>query len=232
MSAWKRDGTTWISPETGARWIPTIGLEVHAQLSTKTKLFCGCRVSFGAAPNSNTCPVCTGQPGALPVLNENALLLAVRAAVAFGAVVARQTHFDRKNYFYCDLPKNYQTSQYDHPFCAGGGVELSNGNLIRLNRIHMEEDAGKTDQQCFDACFRVLPLNEDDPSVRYSRNEIHTVLVANADYKKQPRDVAIFMKVLARKHTHLTTVNSHGTKKWICLERKNTARGGAGPSGS
>ena len=144
MSAWKRDGTTWISPETGARWIPTIGLEVHAQLSTKTKLFCGCRVSFGAAPNSNTCPVCTGQPGALPVLNENALLLAVRAAVAFGAVVARQTHFDRKNYFYCDLPKNYQTSQYDHPFCAGGGVELSNGNFIRLNRIHMEEDAGKT----------------------------------------------------------------------------------------
>ena len=144
MSAWKRDGTAWISPETGARWLPTIGLEVHAQLSTKTKLFCGCLVSFGAAPNSNTCPVCTGQPGALPVLNESALLLAVRAAVAFGAVVARETHFDRKNYFYCDLPKNYQTSQYDHPFCAGGGVELSNGNFIRLNRIHMEEDAGKT----------------------------------------------------------------------------------------
>jgi len=144
VSAWKRDGTAWISPETGAHWIPTIGLEVHAQLSTKTKLFCGCLVSFGAAPNSNTCAVCTGQPGALPVLNESALLLAVRAAVAFGATVARETHFDRKNYFYCDLPKNYQTSQYDHPFCAGGGVELSNGSFIRLNRIHMEEDAGKT----------------------------------------------------------------------------------------
>jgi aspartyl-tRNA(Asn)/glutamyl-tRNA(Gln) amidotransferase subunit B len=117
---------------------------VHAQLSTRTKLFCGCRVSFGAAPNSNTCPVCTGQPGALPVLNESALKLAVRAAIAFEAEVASETHFDRKNYFYCDLPKNYQTSQYDHPFCAGGGVELSSGSFIRLNRIHMEEDAGKT----------------------------------------------------------------------------------------
>ena len=124
--------------------MPTIGLEVHAQLSTETKLFCGCRVGFGAAPNSNTCPVCTGQPGALPALNESALLLAVRAGIAFGAVIAKETHFDRKHYFYCDLPKNYQTSQYDHPFCRGGGVELSSGSFIRLNRIHMEEDAGKT----------------------------------------------------------------------------------------
>ena len=117
---------------------------MHAQLSTATKLFCGCRVSFGAAPNSNTCPVCTGQPGALPVLNESALQLAVRAGIAFEAEIAKETHFDRKNYFYCDLPKNYQTSQYDHPFCTGGGVQLSSGSFIRLNRIHMEEDAGKT----------------------------------------------------------------------------------------
>ena len=142
--SWQRDGDVWISPETGARWVPTIGLEVHAQLSTKTKLFCGCEVSFGAPPNNRTCPVCTGQPGALPVLNAGVLDLAVRAAIALGAEVARETHFDRKNYFYCDLPKNFQTSQYDHPFCSGGGVKLSSGTFIRLNRIHMEEDAGKT----------------------------------------------------------------------------------------
>ena len=117
---------------------------MHAQLSTATKLFCGCRVSFGAAPNSNTCPVCTGQPGALPVLNESALQLAVRAGIAFDGEIAKKTHFDRKHYFYCDLPKNYQTSQYDHPFCTGGGIQLSSGSFIRLNRIHMEEDAGKT----------------------------------------------------------------------------------------
>jgi len=144
VSSWERDGHTWISAESGARWIPTIGLEVHAQLSTRTKLFCGCELSFGAPPNSRTCPVCTGQPGALPVLNRGALDLAVRAAIAFGGEVARETHFDRKNYFYCDLPKNYQTSQYDHPFCTGGGLELSSGAFVRLNRIHMEEDAGKT----------------------------------------------------------------------------------------
>ena len=142
--SWERDGHAWISPETGARWVPTVGLEVHAQLSTMTKLFCGCEVSFGAPPNTHTCPVCTGQPGALPVLNEAVLELAVRAALALGADVARETHFDRKNYFYCDLPKNFQTSQYDHPFCSGGGIELSSGAFVRLNRIHMEEDAGKT----------------------------------------------------------------------------------------
>jgi len=142
--SWTRDGHVWISPETGARWLPTIGLEVHAQLSTRTKLFCSCEVSFGAAPNTKTCPVCTGQPGALPVLNEAVLDFAVRAALALGAEVAPDTHFDRKNYFYCDLPKNFQTSQYDHPFCSGGGVKLSSGVFIRLNRIHMEEDAGKT----------------------------------------------------------------------------------------
>jgi aspartyl-tRNA(Asn)/glutamyl-tRNA(Gln) amidotransferase subunit B len=144
MSAWSRDGHVWISPDTGARWYPTIGLEVHAQLSTRTKIFCACEVSFGAPPNSRTCPVCTGQPGALPVLNRGVLDLAVRAALAFNCDIAPMTHFDRKHYFYCDLPKNFQTSQYDHPFCSGGGVELSSGAFIRLNRIHMEEDAGKT----------------------------------------------------------------------------------------
>ncbi|HTF87787.1 MAG TPA: Asp-tRNA(Asn)/Glu-tRNA(Gln) amidotransferase GatCAB subunit B, partial [Planctomycetota bacterium] len=133
----------FVSPKTGARWIPVIGLEVHCQLKTWTKLFCGCRNEFGAPPNSLTCPVCTAQPGALPVLNREALDLALRTAIALGAEVAPRSKFDRKNYFYCDLPKGYQISQYDQPYCKGGGITLASGKRVRLTRIHLEEDAGK-----------------------------------------------------------------------------------------
>ena len=125
------------------KWIPVIGLEVHCQLDTRTKLFCGCEYRFGAPPNTLTCPRCTGQPGSLPVLNREALGLAVRAALALGADVAPWSKFDRKNYFYCDLPKGYQISQYDRPFCTGGGITLPSGKKVRLTRIHLEEDAGK-----------------------------------------------------------------------------------------
>jgi len=132
-----------VSARTGVRWMAVIGLEVHAQLKTETKLFCGCRYVFGEPPNTLSCPVCTGQPGALPVLNAEALELAVRVALALGAEVAPQSKFDRKNYFYCDLPKGYQISQFDQPFCRGGGIVLASGKLVRLTRIHLEEDAGK-----------------------------------------------------------------------------------------
>lgn len=133
----------YVSKKTGVRWVPVIGLEVHCQLGTRTKLFCGCAVQFGSPPNSLTCAVCTAQPGTLPVLNREALELAVRAALALGCDVRTKSKFDRKNYFYCDLPKGYQISQYDEPYCTGGGIQLSNGRFIRLTRIHMEEDAGK-----------------------------------------------------------------------------------------
>lgn len=139
----ERDGDVWVSSRTGTRWHVVCGLEVHAQLRTRTKLFCGCETGFGNPPNSRTCPVCTGQPGSLPVLNEEALALAVRAALAIGADVAPWSKFDRKNYFYCDIPKNYQISQFDRPYCTGGGIDLPSGKRIRLHRIHMEEDAGK-----------------------------------------------------------------------------------------
>jgi aspartyl-tRNA(Asn)/glutamyl-tRNA(Gln) amidotransferase subunit B len=132
-----------VSKKTGVRWIPVIGLEVHCQLKTETKLFCACRYEFGASPNTLTCPVCTAQPGALPVLDREALALAVRVAVALGCDVAAKTKFDRKNYFYCDLPKGYQISQFDQPFCTGGGLTLASGKRVRLTRIHLEEDAGK-----------------------------------------------------------------------------------------
>ncbi|MFT5287591.1 MAG: aspartyl-tRNA(Asn)/glutamyl-tRNA(Gln) amidotransferase subunit B [Planctomycetota bacterium] len=132
-----------ISKTSGVTWYPVIGLEVHCQLRTGTKLFCGCVNRFGAEPNTQVCPVCSGQPGALPVMNKEALQLALRAALALGCDIAPWSKFDRKNYFYCDLPKGYQISQFDKPYCTGGGLELSSGKRIRLNRIHMEDDAGK-----------------------------------------------------------------------------------------
>ncbi len=125
-----------------------IGLEVHVQLSTESKLFCGCSTTFGASPNTQVCATCLGYPGSLPVLNRAALRMAVRAGLAFGSTIARETKFDRKNYFYADLPKGYQISQFDVPYADGGVVSFvrSDGSdrAIRLTRIHLEEDAGKS----------------------------------------------------------------------------------------
>lgn len=123
-----------------------IGLEVHAELSTKSKIFCGCPTEFGAPPNTHTCPICLGHPGVLPVLNRQALEFAMKAALALNCEISRETKFDRKNYFYPDLPKAYQISQYDQPVGRNGWLEIEvNGvrKRIGINRIHLEEDAGK-----------------------------------------------------------------------------------------
>lgn len=123
-----------------------IGLETHVQLSTKTKIFCSCSTTFGAEPNANTCPVCLGMPGVLPVLNLEVLNRAIKVGLAVGGKIAEWTKFDRKNYFYPDLPKGYQISQYDLPIVSGGGLDIFADNAhktIGLTRIHMEEDAGK-----------------------------------------------------------------------------------------
>jgi aspartyl-tRNA(Asn)/glutamyl-tRNA(Gln) amidotransferase subunit B len=105
-------------------WEPVIGLEVHAQLLTKTKIFCGCSTRFGAPPNSQVCPICLGHPGVLPVLNREVVNLALRVALAIGARIDRSSIFARKNYFYPDLPKGYQISQFDRPLCTGGGLKF------------------------------------------------------------------------------------------------------------
>ena len=123
-----------------------IGLEVHTELQTTTKIFCGCKTSFGAAPNTNVCPVCLGLPGVLPVLNKRVLEFAVRAGLALNCEISRFSKFDRKNYYYPDLPKNFQTSQFDLPICERGHLDIEvNGEKkqIRITRAHMEEDAGK-----------------------------------------------------------------------------------------
>lgn len=123
-----------------------IGLEVHTELRTATKIFCSCRTSFGAEPNTNVCPVCLGLPGVLPVLNKKVLEFAVRTGLALNCEISRYSKFDRKNYYYPDLPKNFQTSQYDLPICEHGHLDVEvdgKKTTIRITRAHMEEDAGK-----------------------------------------------------------------------------------------
>jgi len=140
------------------RYIPTIGLEVHVQLKTRSKMFCCCPVEYGAEPNTHTCPVCLGYPGALPVMNEEALKMSALTGLMLGCKVPDICKFDRKNYFYPDMPKNYQITQFDQPICAGGAVPLHDfaypkdaqksiaqpNKAVRLTRIHLEEDVAKS----------------------------------------------------------------------------------------
>jgi aspartyl-tRNA(Asn)/glutamyl-tRNA(Gln) amidotransferase subunit B len=135
-----------IAPELLAKYEPVIGLEVHVQLLTKTKIFCGCSTRFGDPPNTNVCPVCLGLPGTLPVLNKRAVEMAMRASLALHCTVQEHSRFARKNYFYPDLPKGYQISQYELPLATGGWLEIEHDGAkkcIGITRLHLEEDAAK-----------------------------------------------------------------------------------------
>ena len=131
-----------------ASWETVIGLECHVELNTQTKMFCGCRNVFGADPNTHTCPICMGHPGSLPVPNAEAIRRIVKIGLALDSTIAPHSLFHRKNYFYPDMPKNYQISQYDLPICVGGhlDIDLADGSAKRIGitRVHMEEDTGKT----------------------------------------------------------------------------------------
>ena len=189
-----------------------VGLEIHAQLLTATKIFCGCPTAFGAPPNAHSCPVCVGLPGALPVLNRRAVDLAVTAAVALGCDVHERSVFARKNYFYPDLPKGYQISQYEQPLATGGGVALparlrqgshlregsggqavdagyEAGKFVRLTRIHMEEDAGKSLHEGFADSDRKTYLD-------YNRSGVPLVEIVSEPDMRSAGEAAAFFETL------------------------------------
>ncbi|HYV45922.1 MAG TPA: Asp-tRNA(Asn)/Glu-tRNA(Gln) amidotransferase subunit GatB [Myxococcaceae bacterium] len=176
---------------------PVIGLEVHAQLLTQSKIFCGCSTAFGAPPNHHTCPVCLGMPGVLPVLNEKVVELAVRVGLALGCRIRPVSLFARKNYFYPDLPKGYQISQYDQPICEDGKLEVqtaSGERTVRIRRAHLEEDAGKSvhdagGESLVDLNRAGVPLLEivSEPDLRSSEEA--------AEYLRTMRDVLVYLGV-------------------------------------
>jgi aspartyl-tRNA(Asn)/glutamyl-tRNA(Gln) amidotransferase subunit B len=176
---------------------PVIGLEVHAQLLTKTKLFCGCSTNFGGTPNANVCPVCLGLPGSLPVLNGAAVALAVRTALAVGCSIEEKSIFARKNYFYPDLPKGYQISQYEEPFSQHGSLDIEVDGVkkrVGITRVHMEEDAGKNmhgmgGDSLVDLNRAGVPLVEivGEPDLRSSAEA--------AAYLRALRDLLVFIGV-------------------------------------
>jgi len=181
-----------------ADWEVIIGLEVHAQLLTASKIFCGCSTRFGAEPNSQTCPVCLAMPGALPVLNERAVEFAVRAGLATGCTIREHSVFARKNYYYPDLPKGYQISQYDLPLCEKGRLVIDTPQgekTVGITRIHMEEDAGKNNHDPAGGPSRVdlnragVPLVEivGEPDLRSSEEA--------AEYLKALRDVVVYLGI-------------------------------------
>ena len=169
-----------------------IGLEIHAQLLTATKIFCGCSTAFGAPANAHTCPVCAGLPGALPVLNRQAVDLAVTAALALGCKVQERSVFARKNYFYPDLPKGYQISQFELPLALGGGVQMPapvGGRFVKLTRIHMEEDAGKSLHDGFADSDRKTYLD-------FNRSGVPLVEIVSEPDMRSAQEAALFFETL------------------------------------
>lgn len=168
---------------------PVIGLEVHAQLLTKSKIFCGCSTTFGAAPNTHTCPVCLGMPGVLPVLNRSVVEFTMKMALATHCRIAPYSQFARKNYFYPDLPKGYQISQYELPLADGGWVEVFCDGVsrkVRINRIHMEEDAGKLVHDDFQ------PISYVD----FNRTGVPLIEIVSEPDIRSPEEAAAYLRTL------------------------------------
>ncbi|HWO87517.1 MAG TPA: Asp-tRNA(Asn)/Glu-tRNA(Gln) amidotransferase subunit GatB [Gemmatimonadales bacterium] len=171
-------------------WETVIGLEVHVQLLTRTKMFCGCSTKYGDPPNTNVCPVCLGMPGALPVPNEQAVRLAARAAFALGCTVHARSVFARKNYFYPDLPKGYQISQYDRPLATGGSLEILSPERgvvsVGITRLHLEEDAGKSFHDRFPGAT----------AVDFNRSGVPLIEIVSAPDLRSPAEARAYLTAL------------------------------------
>ncbi len=183
------------TPELFARYEPVIGLEVHVQLKTATKVFCACSTRFGDTPNNNTCPVCLGLPGSLPVLNRRALEMAVRAALALHCTVHARSRFARKNYFYPDLPKGYQISMYELPLASAGWLEIlppgeeGAPKRIGITRLHMEEDAAK-------ALHEGFPDSDRNSYIDYNRCGVPLVEIVSEPDLRAPADAYTYLNTL------------------------------------
>ena len=169
-----------------------IGLEIHSELKTSTKIFCGCATSFGAEQNTHVCPVCLGLPGVLPVLNKRVLEFAIKAGLALNCEINHFSKFDRKNYYYPDLPKNWQTSQYDLPICEHGYVDITKSNgetkRIRITRIHMEEDAGKLVHS------GTTIKDSDTSNVDYNRTGVPLIEIVSEPDMSSPEEARLYME--------------------------------------
>ncbi|MFA5352667.1 MAG: Asp-tRNA(Asn)/Glu-tRNA(Gln) amidotransferase subunit GatB [Thermodesulfovibrionales bacterium] len=174
---------------TSGKYEVVIGLEVHAQMATDTKIFCGCSTKFGSGPNSQTCPVCIGMPGVLPVLNRKAVEFAIRTGIATNCTISPYSRFARKNYFYPDLPKGYQVSQYELPICEHGSIEIvvdGETKTIGITRIHMEEDAGKNIHEG-SGSYSFVDLN---------RTGVPLMEIVSEPDLRSPQEAAAYMKKL------------------------------------
>ncbi|MGB2753565.1 MAG: Asp-tRNA(Asn)/Glu-tRNA(Gln) amidotransferase subunit GatB [Phycisphaerae bacterium] len=204
---------------------PTIGLEVHMHLATRTKLFCGCEVQYDAPPNSRVCPVCLGMPGVLPVMNEKAVELAVRMALALGCTIPDLAKWDRKHYYYPDLPKNYQISEYDQPLGVGGFLEIPVGGgtkRIGITRVHLEEDAGKLMHDEGGGNSSVVDLN---------RTGTPLLEIVSEPDMNSPDEVRAYSTALRQLAVYLGVGHCHLQLGQMRFEPNISLRVGTGPDG-